>query len=121
MNITHESTIITMHYIKIDLVKSMQLPDDVLAFIREYSKPLTRPDWRSCCLLSNHQLYICLNVELCKHKPLMNQFNTLFLYKRVLTHLKNTQWGRIYMMTRSFGIDYASCYFKQPPLHNWNY
>ena len=24
----------------------MEIPDDVLAIIREYSKPLTRPDWR---------------------------------------------------------------------------
>lgn len=25
----------------------MELPDDVLQIIKEYSKPLTRPDWRT--------------------------------------------------------------------------
>lgn len=25
----------------------MELPDDVLRIIKEYSKPLTRPDWRT--------------------------------------------------------------------------
>jgi hypothetical protein len=24
----------------------MELPDDILMYIKEYSKPLTRPDWR---------------------------------------------------------------------------
>lgn len=27
----------------------MELPDDVLNIIKEYSKPLTRPDWRLGC------------------------------------------------------------------------
>ena len=27
----------------------MELPDDILNIIREYSKPITRPDWREGC------------------------------------------------------------------------
>jgi len=27
----------------------MILPDEILAIIKEYSKPLTRPDWRQGC------------------------------------------------------------------------
>ncbi len=42
----------------------MQLPDDVLLIIHQYSKPVTRPDWRTCCPLSGHVLYTCLNSDL---------------------------------------------------------
>jgi hypothetical protein len=99
----------------------MQLPDDVLFIIREYSKPLTRPDWRTYCPLTNHLLYNSLHHEYAikENKPfvLKNRVfnhNTLFLYRRALNHLKTTYWGRVYIMTRSFGVDYASCYFKLP-------
>ena len=27
----------------------MELPDDILKIIKEYSQPLTRPDWRKGC------------------------------------------------------------------------
>jgi len=27
----------------------MELPDDVLKIIKEYSQPITRPDWRKGC------------------------------------------------------------------------
>jgi hypothetical protein len=26
----------------------MELPEDVLALVREFSRPMTRPDWRTC-------------------------------------------------------------------------
>ena len=31
----------------------MELPDDVLQIIREYSMPLTRPNWRTLHLMPN--------------------------------------------------------------------
>ena len=31
----------------------MELPDDVVALIKEYSKPLTRPDWRTLHIMPN--------------------------------------------------------------------
>ena len=41
----------------------MQLPDDVVNIIREYSKPLTRADWRHCGKLTQSTF----NTELKKH------------------------------------------------------
>jgi hypothetical protein len=35
----------------------MELPDDVLAIIRAYSKPLTRPDWRKIKRICMGSLY----------------------------------------------------------------
>jgi hypothetical protein len=31
----------------------MELPDDVLAIIKEYARPLTHPDWRTLHILPN--------------------------------------------------------------------
>jgi hypothetical protein len=32
----------------------MELPDDILNIIKEYSKPITRPDWREGCYYNRH-------------------------------------------------------------------
>jgi len=34
----------------------MELPDDILNIIKEYSQPITRPDWRKGCYY-NRRLY----------------------------------------------------------------
>jgi hypothetical protein len=34
----------------------MELPDDILNIIKEYSQPMTRPDWRKGCYY-NRRLY----------------------------------------------------------------
>jgi hypothetical protein len=36
----------------------MELPDDVLMIIKEYSKPITRPDWRLGCYYNRRTYYI---------------------------------------------------------------
>ena len=69
----------------------MELPDDVLLIIREYSKPLTRPDWRTinplCLHILYNELYDILFYSSSRVKP---------LFKRVFNHLCNSQWGSIY-------------------------
>jgi len=35
----------------------MELPDDVLQIIKEYSKPITRPDWRRVHKMTDDELY----------------------------------------------------------------
>lgn len=32
----------------------MELPEDVLRIVKEYSMPITRPDWRTLHLMPNH-------------------------------------------------------------------
>lgn len=36
----------------------MELPDDVLKIIKEYSQPITRPDWRQGCYYNRQQYNI---------------------------------------------------------------
>jgi hypothetical protein len=86
----------------------MQLPDDVLVLIREYSKPLTRPDWRTYCPLTGHVLYTCLNTDWRIKKLGRN----LWLYRRIFNYLINTHWGQVYMNTRLFGIQHAAIHFE---------
>jgi hypothetical protein len=35
----------------------MELPDDVLAIIKDFSRPVTRPDWRQVHRYTNEQYY----------------------------------------------------------------
>ena len=35
----------------------MHLPDDVLLIIKEYAKPVTRPDWRRLHKMTDDELY----------------------------------------------------------------
>ena len=39
-----------------ELPKDMILPDDILHLIREFSQPLTRPDWRTIHKFTQHNL-----------------------------------------------------------------
>jgi hypothetical protein len=36
----------------------MELPDDVLAQIKEYAQPVTRPGWRKLHIMSNQRFYM---------------------------------------------------------------
>jgi hypothetical protein len=35
----------------------MELPEDILRIIKEYAKPVTRPDWRYLHKMTLHHLY----------------------------------------------------------------
>lgn len=54
----------------------MELPEDVLALIREFSRPLTRPDWRTLHLMSAEMF----------HLSAMERFAPLF-YELVVTSI----------------------------------
>jgi hypothetical protein len=38
-------------------MNKMELPDDVLQLIREYAKPITRPDWRKLHIMKQYTLH----------------------------------------------------------------
>jgi hypothetical protein len=98
----------------------MQLPDDVLTIIRDYSKPLTRPDWKTVCPLSGNVFYTNVIHELRanQRKAWISKHvlvdNILFLYSRVFNHLTQSDWGRIYMLVRILGIKYTSSHYRIP-------
>lgn len=107
-------------------IVKMQLPDDVLAIIRDYSKPLTRPDWRTLKPLSGHLFYHGLNYRLNNLKIRMytqmgliqeNDRKLICFLERVFQYMLSTQWGQIYKIVRNFGICYASIHLKIP-LHD---
>jgi hypothetical protein len=91
----------------------MELPTDVLAIIRDFSRPVTRPDWRTLRPLQGHILYKELHHVL--YNLLIDKPNKRKpLYMRAFNHLKKTEWGIIHIYIRSWGIQDASYYFKIP-------
>lgn len=42
---------------KLELPYKPELPDDVLAIIKDFSRPRTRPDWRHIHRMTNEQFY----------------------------------------------------------------
>jgi hypothetical protein len=38
----------------------MELPDDVLALVREFSRPATRPDWRTLRRMTSYKLHCAI-------------------------------------------------------------
>jgi hypothetical protein len=47
----------------------MELPDDVLSVIKEFTRPITRPDWRHCRLMNAAIL----------HSEIAENYNTKFI------------------------------------------
>ena len=53
----------------------MQLPDDVLSHIRDFSRPVTRPDWRGLHLMTSYRFHINIkNAFNLKNIPVINSF-----------------------------------------------
>ena len=64
----------------------MELPDDVLQIIKDYARPVTRPDWRTLQKMTNQQYknefymqYVKRRIVLysCIHSRNEAQYNTL--------------------------------------------
>jgi hypothetical protein len=50
----------------------MELPDDILKQVREFSRPITRPDWRRLRKMTSYHF----------HKAILYQYNRLKLRRR---------------------------------------
>jgi hypothetical protein len=71
------------------------LPERALSIINEYSRSLTRPDWRqSKPIITTFQLY--------KH-ILENQTKLAPLLYKLFLNIYQTQWFTIYALVRSHG------------------
>jgi len=74
------------------------LPYNVLALIREYSKPITRPDWRSLYRLSFKKLYTeVIQRRTYKRKVLYKLYKTIHKDNRIADILYNTHYYNIYI------------------------
>ena len=78
------------------------LPERALLLIREYSKPLTRPDWRILHKLTNYALYtIITNV-------VTHRVNLVMI---IQTNMKTTLWYELFSFAQVWGLDNtASCH-----------
>jgi hypothetical protein len=53
----------------------MEFPDDVLSHIREFSRPVTRPDWRGLHLMTSYRFHINIKHAFnFKNIPVINSF-----------------------------------------------
>ncbi len=79
------------------------LPSRALLIIHEYSKPLTRPDWRTCKRMTQRILFEDLI-------NLTHNINSLELniYDVVLSYMRETAFYNTYMMYKlnSLVLDY---------------
>jgi hypothetical protein len=82
----------------------MELPDDVLQIIREYSKPLTRPDWRTLNRLPLHKLYCEIMIN--KNKPNWNY--SVVLQKFIYDIQRGKKWSDLYEYSEMYGIELCS-------------
>jgi hypothetical protein len=75
-------------------LRSHALPSRALLLIREYSKPLTRPDWRqSKPIITTYRLYLIV---------IQNYSD---LYYNLLTNIWFTDWYILYTYIKNYGID----------------
>jgi len=66
-------------YKQIVYILIMELPEDVLMIIREYSKPLTRPDWRLGCYYNRIKYYVLSGIEIPFGQVIFTAFRMAFL------------------------------------------
>jgi hypothetical protein len=79
------------------------LPFRALSLIHDYSRPLTRPDWRFIQRLTTFDLYSHVFCHLRQQTPLM-----VMIYYNIL----NTKWYNIYSVIKLFGIYIAAEQYK---------
>ena len=77
------------------------LPSNVTCLIREYSKPLTRPDWRRIHLMTTFSMYTDL-----RKKRLWGQKNFWRkLYSTIMYNIEETNWFIQYVYVLTSGTD----------------
>ena len=75
-------------------LQSHALPCRALLLIHDYSRPMTRPDWRkSKPIISTYRLY--LKVQYCYNSDLKK-----LLYRTILHNIYNTDWYYVYYYIR---------------------
>ena len=80
------------------------LPSNALRLIREYSKPLTRPDWRLLHKLSNYQLLFCITNDNISTR-LLNIINR---------NMQSSDWFCMFSFIELWGPTYASIQYEIP-------
>ena len=83
-------TNITKCFIKIEFSNNhifllkMELPEDVIQIIREYSRPMTRPDWRFIHKMTYIQLLRDYHTEYKKREYKMRMYYTIYIERGII-------------------------------------
>lgn len=71
----------------------MELPDDILMIIKEYSMPMTRPDWRRGCyynrytyIIHAHDIDIEINFKVAIHTTFRIAYLNFVNYDDILIY-----------------------------------
>ena len=79
------------------------LPSNVLRHISEYSKPVSRPNWRTLRKMTDYKLYsIITNV-------IRKQVNLVLIFQK---NMKDTLWYNLYSFTQCWGIEGTSSHYN---------
>ena len=85
------------------MLPSYALPSRALSLIHDYSRPLTRPDWRnSKPIITQYKLYEQLlnhSIDYTYKKPPDR------LYQTTLSHIAETEWYFAFTYIRFYGIN----------------
>ena len=98
---------------KITPCSSNALPLRALSLIREYSKPLTRADWRqSNPIITSYGIYLHTRPLIFPTVPIKLTF--YYLCKIIMRNIMQTEWYNLYIVIQQIGIYNASLQYNLP-------
>jgi hypothetical protein len=65
----------------------MELPDDVLSIIKEFSRPITRPDWRTLHKMTHIHFYIDIYAN--GYLSILTDATSILLFKNMILFFEN--------------------------------
>ena len=95
------------------LLPNSLLPLRALTLIREYSKPLTRPDWRQLKpLVSSYGIYLHTRPLIFPTVPIKIKF--YHLCKIIMRNIMQTDWYNLYIVIQHIGIYNTALQYNLP-------
>jgi hypothetical protein len=79
-------------------------PSNVVRLIHEYSKPVTRPDWRTLHKMTNYNLYNSINTSIFIHN--------VDLVIIILNNMRSNLWREIFTFIEVFGLEKTSEHYN---------
>jgi hypothetical protein len=90
----------------------MELPEDVLQLIREYSKPMTHPNWRNRQWICVGDLY----KDILQKDIITTPIRRIMLYQQFIINVHNNNcWWDLYVFKKKYGIAEMSKFYGIKP------
>ena len=68
----------------------MELPDDVLSLIKEFARPITRPDWRTLHKMTHINFYIDIYAN--GYLSFLTDETSILLFKNMILFFENDEF-----------------------------